>query len=225
MVTRNDNKDEYDFTGKYVEMLNDKEREKKRNKLIVKLKLRKTKKKKLVLILVERKFQAMYLYDILTNKKKLKVKLLVGKTTKKDLDNANDWKPSWKKMMKSYDDDKEFFEIKKLGIKRKLDVIIATVKGEVGLNIKTIDHEIITTPTGGNTERFNQQKGRVERDHDKALKKLFGNKATPTVDYSWDIRVEKIKRKGSNILKTFNNVHILQKRRKKNGKSKRKRAA
>lgn len=217
--------DSYDFNSNYTELLNDMARNKKRNKLIVKRTVQKTKKKKLVLILVERKFQALYLYDLLTRKEKLKVKLLVGKTTKKELSNADDWKSSWKMVMKNYNDDEEFFAIKKLGNAKKIDVIIATQKGEVGLNIKTIDHVIVSTPTGGNLERLNQQKGRCERDYDKKLKRTFGNKGTPSVDYIWDIKIDKVKRKGSNILKNFNNVHILQTRRKGNGKNKRKKAA
>jgi len=206
--------DSYEFNKRTPELLNDMARDKSRNKIIIKRTLQKTSKKKLVLILVERKFQALYLLEQL-QKENLKVKLLVGKFTKSDVDDADDWKESWKEFASKYDDDKEFFEVKRLGTEKSIDVIVATQKGDVGLSIKTVDHVIVTTPTGGNLERFNQQKGRAERDYDKELKKKFGKKPTPSVDYLWDTKIESLRKKGNNILKNFTNVSVLQKQ--KNG--------
>lgn len=212
--------DEYEFTKRTPELLNDMARDKSRNKIIIRRAKKKASKKKLVLILVERKYQALYLREKLLAKK-LKVKLLVGKTTKKEIREADDWNKSWKTYMSDkYDADLAFQIVKKLGTKKKIDVIIATQKGDVGISIKTIDHLIITTPTGGNLERFNQQKGRVERNYDRPLIKKYGPKKTPTVDYMWDIRNESIRKKGENILRNFSNVNVLTKkktRRKKNG--------
>ena len=109
-----------------------------------------------------------------------------------------------------YNDDEAFFEIKKLGVEKKLDIVIATQKGDVGLNNKTFDHLIITTPTGGNIEKFNQQKGRVERDYDEILVKKFGKKKTPTVDYLWDLKHDSLRSKGRKIMNNYANVNILQ---------------
>ena len=217
LVPTNYTNDCYEFDKRTPELLNDMARDKSRNKIIIKRTLQKTSKKKLVLILLERKFQALYLKEKLESEN-LKVKLLVGKFTKSDIEDADDWKPSWKEFASSYDDDKEFFEIKKLGANKEIDVVIATQKGDVGLSIKTIDHVIISTPTGGNLERFNQQKGRAERDYDDELKKKFGKKATPSVDYLWDIKIESIRKKGNSILKNYTNVSVLQKRSRKNVK-------
>lgn len=203
--------DEYEFNKNPVLLLHNMARDVKRNKIVIKRTKQKVKKKKLVLILVERKYQAMYLWEKFL-KAKFKVMLLVGKTSKKEINEADDWKDSWKEHMLSYDDDKAFFQIKKLGEQKKLDVIISTKKGEVGLNIKTIDHVIVTIPSGGNIERFNQQKGRAERDYDKYLVKKFGKKKTPTVDYLWDLKIESLRKKGRNILNNFSNVHIIQKK-------------
>lgn len=217
--------DEYDLNKNYVALMNNMARDVKRNRIIIKRTLQKTKKKKLVLILVERKYQALYLWEHLKNEN-LKVRLLVGKTSKAEIREADDWEQSWKRKMSKYDDDKAFFQVKKLGTAKKIDVIVATQKGDVGLNIKTIDHVIVTTPTGGNLERFNQQRGRAERDYDEELIALFGKKKTPTVDYIWDLKIESLRKKGRKILNNFNNVHILQKRSNQNGKeSKRKRKA
>lgn len=217
LVPTNYTNDSYEFNKRTPELLNDMARDKSRNKIIIKRTLQKTSKKKLVLILLERKFQALYLKEKLESEN-LRVKLLVGKFTKSDIEDADDWKPSWKKFASSYDDDKEFFEIKRLGANKEIDVVIATQKGDVGLSIKTVDHVIISTPTGGNLERFNQQKGRAERDYDDELRKKFGKKATPSVDYLWDIKIESIRKKGNSILKNYTNVSVLQKRSRKNVK-------
>lgn len=204
--------DEYEFSKRTPELLNRMARSKSRNKIIIRRAVNKASKKKLVLILVERKYQALYLREQLLERK-LKVKLLIGKTTKREISDADDWKKSWKDfMLNKYDADLAFQDVKKLGTDKKIDVIIATQKGDVGVSIKTIDHLIITTPTGGNLERFNQQKGRAERNYDKKLVKKFGKKKTPTVDYIWDLRIESLRKKGENILRNYNNVNVLTKK-------------
>ena len=186
-------------------------RNKKRNKLVINRAVQKVKKKKFVLIFVERRWQALYLREKLL-KKKLRVKLLVGNVTKKEILENDDWKKSWKEFMLSYNGDKEFFDIINVGNKKELDVVITTRKGIAGLSIRTFDHGICTIPI--NTQDFNQMKGRVERTYDKILEKLFGIKKKPTMDCLWDVKSEKLRRKGKTILNTFSNVNVLQKRRK-----------
>lgn len=210
LVTTKYTNDEYEFTRNSPELLNDMARSISRNKIILRRLKKKTSKKKLVLILVERKYQALYLRQQI-KKMDLKVRLMVGNFSKAEIENADDWKSSWRKFAKNYNDDEEFYKLVELGTKKKIDVIVATQKGDVGLNIKTIDHVIIATPTGGNLERFNQQKGRAERDHDEKLEKIFGKKPTPTVDYIWDIKIESLRSKGENIMKNFTNVHVITK--------------
>ncbi len=60
-----------------------------------------------------------------------------------------------------------------------------------------------------NMERFNQQKGRVEREYDKKLLKKFGPKATPLVFYYWDTGIEKLQGAGNNIMKTYPGTGVL----------------
>ena len=209
--------DDYDDTSNNVQLLYDMARNKKRNRIIINRTLQKVKKKKFVLIFVERRWQGLYLREKLL-KKKLRVKLLVGKVTKKEIKEVEDWKDSWKEFMLSYSDNKEFFEIVNLGTRRELDAVIATKKGNSGLSIRTFDHGVVTYPI--NPQDFNQQKGRLERSYDDELLKIFGKKKRPSIDYMWDVKSEKLRKKGKTILNTYSNVNVLQKRRKKNGQEK-----
>ena len=81
--------------------------------------------------------------------------------------------------------------------------------GEVGVSIKTIDHGFVTTPTGSNKERFNQQKGRIERDHDEELELQFGEKATPHMYYFWDTGIDMCQKAGNTVMKSHPGTGIL----------------
>ena len=176
-----------------------------RNKLITRAVKRSLKKKKFVLILTERKAHALFLYFYF---KKYRTSLLLGATTPKNIRESG-WPKKWKKFMSTFDNDAEFERIKTVGPERELDLTIATQKGFVGLSVKTYDHGYVVTPTGINMELFNQQKGRVERDHDEKLEKRFGVKATPRVFYMWDARIEKFQKAGNRIMKTYPGSKIL----------------
>lgn len=175
------------WTGLIGELSDDPER----NKLLVSLVKRSISKKKLCLILTERVSHALSLREQFSG---FRVGLLIGQQQAKKIREA-DWPDAWKVFVSSYDADSEFTRVTKLAAKRKLDVIIATAKGDVGLNVKTIDHGFITTPTGSNTERFNQQKGRAERNHD--------GKKVPRIYYLWDVKQERLREAGNVILKVF----------------------
>ena len=193
-------------------------RDKKRNRIIINRVLQKVKKKKLILIFVERRWQGLYLRQKLLEKN-LRVKLLVGKVTKKEINETEDWEKSWKDFMLSYDDNKEFFDIVDLGTKKKLDVVITNRKGIAGLSIRTFDHGMCCIPI--NIKDFNQMKGRIERNYDKQLEKIFGKKKKPSMDFMWDIKSEKLRRKGKTILNIYANVSVLQRRLKDGKKRKR----
>jgi len=194
----------YEITLRTPELLNDMAEDVERNDLILKRAYQKIKQGKIVLILVERKKQALILHYAL--KRYCKGKLLLGNTTNKEINNA-DWDDEWKDYMRSYNSLEESDLIRKLALEKKLNYIIATQKGNVGLSIRTLDHAIVTTPT--NIKLFNQKKGRIERDYNKELESKFGKKQTPTIDYLWDIRVKPLKFKGTDIMNNFSNVKIL----------------
>ena len=192
--------EEYDETQNHVNLLTEMSQDNDRNKLILKAVKRSIKNGKQCLILTERKYQALYFKYAL---KGYSVGLLVGETSSREIRESG-WRDEWKKFMKSYDSHNAYKSVKSLGEKKKLDVIIATQKGDVGVNIRTIDHMFITTPTGTNMERFNQQKGRCERDYNVALEEKFGVKATPHVYYFWDVNHEKLQKAGNSVLKKYN---------------------
>ena len=179
LVLTNYDGDDYDDTSDNTELLYNMARDKKRNKLIINRTLKKTKKKKIVLIFVERRYQALYLREKLL-KKKLRVKLLVGNVTKKEILDNEEWKEEWKEFMLAYSADKAFFDIINTGNNKEFDVCITSRKGIAGLSLKTFDHGICTIPI--NVQDFNQMKGRVERAYDELLEKLFGKKKKPTID-------------------------------------------
>lgn len=184
-----------------TEMLNNKAR----NKILIKIIKRSLKKKKLCLVMTERREHAMFLRFYF---KKYRTGLLIGDTSKKQLMECG-WSNEWKKFITEMDNDAEFSRIKELAGKRKLDLIITTQKGFVGLSVKTIDHGFASTPTGINMELFNQQKGRVERDHDKKLKRKFGEKKTPKLFYLWDCKIEKFQKAGNRVMKKYPGSAIL----------------
>lgn len=200
---------DYDDTSNNTELLYDMARDKKRNRLIINRTVKKVKKKKIVLIFVERRWQALYLREKLL-KKKLRVKLLVGNVTKKEILEKEDWKESWKEFMLAYSADSAFFDIINSGNKKDFDVTITSRKGIAGLSIKTFDHGICTIPI--NVQDFNQMKGRVERAYDELLEKLFGKKKKPVIDCLWDTKSSKLRKKGKTILNTFSNVNVIQTR-------------
>lgn len=86
-------------------------------------------------------------------------------------------------MVLNYEHSGAFKRIEALGLKKEIDIIIASQKGEVGLSIRTIDHGIATMPQGNNEERFEQLKGRLERKYKKEDIDYFGHeKFVPTLD-------------------------------------------
>lgn len=218
LLPTNYSNSDYEDVSNPVELAHDMARDKKRNRIIINRVLQKVKKKKLILIFVERRWQGLYLRQKLLEKN-LRVKLLVGKVTKKEINETEDWEKSWKDFMLSYDDNKEFFDIVDLGTKKKLDVVITNRKGIAGLSIRTFDHGMCCIPI--NIKDFNQMKGRIERNYDKQLEKIFGKKKKPSMDFMWDIKSEKLRRKGKTILNIYANVSVLQRRLKDGKKRKR----
>jgi superfamily II DNA or RNA helicase len=95
--------------------------------------------------------------------------------------------PTMIRYAREYDDKGAYKKINALAEKKDLDIIIGTQKAEVGLNIRTLDHGIVTTPAFGNTERGGQIKGRFERTYSEEQELFFGHKKpTPTLDLIYD---------------------------------------
>lgn len=106
--------------------------------------------------------------------------------------------------MHNLDYDAEFVRVKELCAKKQLDVVVSTAKkGDQGISIRTFDHVHIAVPSGADKARFEQQKGRAERDYDEALIKKFGEKKTPKVFYYWDTKHDKTKDAGGVVLKQY----------------------
>jgi len=202
LVKSNYKDDEYAFDRDYTELLSRMACDLERNKLIILRAKKKLEQNKIVLILVERKEQALILQDMLVG---YKGELLIGKQNNKRAIRESELDDGHKDLLLNYDADESFTRIKDLAYRKKLDYIIATKKGDVGLNSKTIEHLVIGNPTGGDINRFNQQKGRVERTYfgDEWLLKTFGEKERPTVDYIWDHRMPKFYPHRKNIIDTF----------------------
>lgn len=194
----------YEITLRTPELLNDMAQNPDRNNLIIKRALQQIKKNKIVLILVERKWQALFLNEMLGQH--CKGMLLIGSSTTKEI-NLADWPQRWKDYMKDYNPYEESEKIKVCAKNKRINYIIATQKGNVGLSIRTLDHVIVTTPT--NIKLFNQKKGRVERDYNKELIKKYGSKKTPSIDYLWDVRINPLIHKGNDIMNNFPNVKVL----------------
>ena len=207
MIPTNYCSEEFTVSDNRPALLNEMAEDRRRNNLIKKSIKRSLKKKKFCLILTERKWQVLMLRSYF-ERLGFKVGILVGDTSAKEIRESR-WKKSWKKFMTGFDKNVEFDRVAKLGARRKLDLTICTQKGDVGLNIRTFDHVFVTTPTGANLERFNQQKGRVERDHDKKLEKLFGRKKTPHLYYFWDTKMEKLQEAGNKVISAYANVNVL----------------
>lgn len=196
----------YDETGMWTDFISEMSEDEERNDLIVKAVHRLSlAKKKIALILTERKAHALWLREQFSG---YSTGFLVGKTTAKEI-NESGWPDEWKEFMRRFDSTREFERVKMRAEKKKIDVIIGTQKANVGINILTLDDVFITTPTATNPELFNQQKGRVERDYDKALEKKFGVKATPHVYYFWDVLHESLQKAGNKLMKTYPNTAIL----------------
>lgn len=190
-----------DWTSLIAELSDDPDR----NKLLVSLVKRSIGKGKLCLVLTERISHAMHLRSQFS---RFRVGLLIGEQPAKKI-RESDWPVSWKKFLLSYNADAEFTRVTKLASKRKLDVVVATAKGDVGLNIKTVDHGFVAMPTGSNTERFNQQKGRTERHHP--------GKKTPRVYYLWDVKQDRLRESGNAILKVFPGCNVFRFKQQKGG--------
>lgn len=191
--------EEYDETRSTVNLLTEMAEDQERNELILKAVKRSIKKGKQCLILTERRHQALFFKFALSG---YRVGLLLGHVTTKELKHS-DWPADWKKFIKNYDSYNAFEKVQKLAEKKKLDVIVSTKKGDVGLSVRTIDHTFITTPTATNMERFNQQKGRCERDYNTALEEKFGVKATPHVYYFWDVNHPDFQKAGNRVIKKY----------------------
>lgn len=174
---------EYEFDKNYSAMITRMSLDSGRNKLILQRCFNKVKLKKQVMILVQRKEQAFLLASAL-EKKDLKVGILAGAITEKDIKDFQ-YRGS-KEIARKYNDKQAYDYVKKYGEKRQLHVIIGTQKAEVGLSLRTLNHLIITTPIGDIENRLNQMIGRVERKHGKELEGLFGTKPVPTVDIFLD---------------------------------------
>jgi len=175
-----------------------------RNKLILYMVRRSVAKGKICLILTERKEHAIRLKFHLS---KLRTGFLIGSTSKESICNMG-FSDRVKNYMLDLDLESEEKRVFNLARKRKLDVIVGTQKVDVGLDIRTLDHLFLTMPSGNNIERFNQQKGRIERSHGD-LEKYFGEKAIPKVYYFWDVKMERLKEAGNNIIKAFPSTNIL----------------
>jgi len=186
----------YDEDNQHAAYLTRMARNNQRNILICKRAIRKIREGKLVLILVERKEHAGILFKMLS---KFRGDMLVGAIGSK-LTDETQMADSVKEILLNYDHDGAYDRILKLSYAKKLDYIIGTQKAEVGLNLRSLEHLIITTASGNNLERFNQQKGRVERTFDDKLIELYGRKkAIPTIDVIVD--KDSISRKAMNNIK------------------------
>ncbi len=183
--------EQYEMRQDWTSLIGELSADEARNNKLVSLVKRSIAKGKLCLVLTERVGHALFLKSQFS---RFRVGLLIGQQQAKKI-RESDWPKSWKEYVTAYNADSEFTRVTKLAAKRKLDVIIATAKGDVGLNVKTIDHGFITTPTGSNTERFNQQKGRAERHHD--------GKKIPRIYYLWDVKQDRLREAGNVILKVF----------------------
>lgn len=189
---------EYLWNNNWTQLINSMSEDEGRNKLILKRVRRSLEKGKFVLILTERRSHALWFRFALQDQ--YKTAMLLGNISAKDI-RTSGWPKAWKEYVKNLDNDAEFVRVKELGEKRELDVVIATQKGDVGISIRTLDHLHITTPTGNDIERFNQQKGRIERE--------FPGKETPRVYYYWDVNMEKLREAGNKIIKAYPGVSVL----------------
>lgn len=205
LLPTNFHSEHYDETRDRPTVIHEITEDEERNALILKAIKRSIKKKKICLVLTERKAHAL---NLMFKLKGYSTGLLIGKTTSKEI-RESDWLPEWKEFMRGFDATKEYQRIVEKGNDRDIDVIIATQKGDVGINIRTIDHLFITTPSAVNMERFNQQKGRCERDYDEELEDRFGVKDQPQVYYFWDVHHGDFQKAGNSIMRKYKNTKIL----------------
>lgn len=148
-----------------------------RNILIAKRAVTAVKNNKQVMIFVERKEQAAVLGKFLS---KFRVGFLMGNLTKKEIAEL-DVSDKAKEILLNNDPETAFDDVKEKCLKKELDIVICTQKGEVGLSIETLGHGIVTFPVG-NIERFNQIKGRFERKHKEERLEKYGEKPTPYIE-------------------------------------------
>lgn len=196
--------EDYTFNNNWTQLLNELTEDPQRNKLILKGVRRSLRMNKFVLILTERRAHALWLRFAL---KDCVTGMLLGKMQAKEI-RLSDWPQEWKDYATNLDADAEFERVKTLGEQRKLNVVIATQKGDVGISIRTLDHLHIVTPSGADIERFKQQKGRIERTHGD-LEEFFGVKSQPKVYYYWDAKMDKLQKAGNQIIKNVPGVSVL----------------
>lgn len=204
--------EEYEDTGNWLRLMTEMSEDKERNRFIFRVVERSLKKKKFCIIFTERRAQALLFRDMFS--KKYRTGLLIGNVTKKEIRESG-WPKRWKEFMFNFNAGDEFDRIKRLGEYKELDVIIATQKGDAAISIVTLDHGFVTTPTGTNIDRFNQQKGRVERDYNDVVELEQGPKPTPRMYYFWDTRNERLQKAGNAIMKKYPKTMILRLKKKK----------
>lgn len=153
-------------------------RDKERNTLICKRVINRVKQGRLCIIFTQRQDHAGILYRMLSN---YRVALLLG-TINKDYLEDETISDEVKNILRNYDDKKAYDLVKDLGESKKLDIIIATQKAEVGLSINAIEYGLLGMPVP-DQERLNQIKGRIERTFSDKNKKAFGrDKLTPVFE-------------------------------------------
>lgn len=191
----------YAFDGSYSNLITRMAGDEERNQLIVDRAQRWIEDDRLILILIERKFQSAILHEMLQDLG-YKGVLFIGKMDAKELKKSNLTK-SQREILSGYDDNKAEDLAVRLGLKKKINYIIGTQKGNVGLSIRTIEAGLVTTPTGNNLKLLEQKVGRIERRYDDELTAKFGEKRVPQMDYLWDRRIPSLKRQGFNIRDRF----------------------
>ena len=193
-------------TGRHDVLIDDQVNDDDRNKLIIKTVIKRSlKKKRIVLILTERKAHALFFYFYF--RKNYRAHLLMGHTSKKEIAKSG-WPKKWQKYVTDYKSEAMFDYLKDIAERKELDIICATQKGDVGLSVRTLNDVYICGPSGVNLPRFNQQKGRPEREHGE-LEELYGVKDQPQAFYFWDSKIEKCQNAGNNIMKKYPDSRIL----------------
>lgn len=202
--------DDYAWSGDRVELINDLSINPRRNKLITDRIKYRVKQGKIGLVLVERRVHAAIIMHRL-NKMGIKSRIIMANNSPKNMRLEIDKTfPSYIsaeviEYFTNYNADKELEIIKEEAYHKKLPITIGTQKAYVGMSIKTLDVMFCTTPTGMNTELFNQKVGRVERTYgnDEYLLKNFGVKETPIWEYFWDSKIPQLNRSGQNLIDNY----------------------
>ena len=174
-----------------------------RNKIVKKLVRKFASKKKISMVLTERVWHAKQLFDYFKSKG-LVVGLVIGDQKSRKRKSIPELSDEQFESLKMFDADSELDRIEELSSHRKIDVIIGTQKGDVGLSIETVDRLFIFTPS--TPRRFNQQKGRAERGHTKNILKRFGKKDKPWTILLYDVRMPRLKQKADLLKDHFKNI-------------------